>query len=158
MILSATNHPALRTPILCRPSFINAMWMRIVNVPSQSPTSSGACSFHSWHKKISVEPIISIESTDICKLLFQFCKSRFEGSPTKDSGQMMLFLGWAGIPQAMCVKTIRWSQSMGSISGVVTSANSVAYAPRGAPAKMDNYSTDVDFILLLEQNESPWKY
>ena len=42
---------------------------------------------------------------------------------------------------------------MGSISGVVTSANSVAYAPRGAPAKMDNYSTDVDLILLLKQNE-----
>ena len=53
----------------------------------------------------------------------------------------------------MCVKTIRWSQSVGSISGVVTSANFVAYAPRGAPAKMDNYSTDVDFILLFEQNK-----
>ena len=98
-----------------------------------------------------MKPIIiisSIETTDICKLLVQFCKSRFEGSPTMDSGQMMLFLGWVGIPQAM-------SQSRGSISGDVTSANSVAYAPRGAPAKMDNYSTDVDFILLLEQNESP---
>ena len=70
-----------------------------------------------------------------------------------DSGQMMLFLGWVGNPQAMCVKTIRWSRSIGSISGVVTSTNSVACAPRGAPAKMDNYSTDKDFILLLEQNE-----
>ena len=79
-----------------------------VNAPSQSPTSSGACSFHSWHKHISVKPIISIETTNICKLLVQFCKSRFEGSPTMDSGQMMLFLGWVGIPQAICVKTIRW--------------------------------------------------
>ena len=42
---------------------------------------------------------------------------------------------------------------MGSISGVVTSTNSVVYAPRGARAKMDNYSTDVDLILLLKQNE-----
>ena len=151
MILSATNHPALRTPILGWPSFINAMWMWMCH--HSRWLLLGHALFHSWHKYISVKPIISFETTDICELLVQFCKPRFEGSPTMDSGKMMLFLGWVGNPQATCVKTIRWSRSIGSISGVVTSTNSVACAPRGAPAKMDNYSTDIDFILLLEQNE-----
>ena len=136
---SAGHHSSMQCECECAMTVADFFW--------------GMLFFHSWHKYISVKPIISIETTDICEILVQFCKSKFEGSPTMDSGQMMLFLGWVGIPQAMCVKTIRWSQSMGSISGVVTSTNSVVYAPRGAPAKMDNYSTDVDLILLLKQIE-----
>ena len=102
MILSATNHPALRTPILGWPSFINAMWMWMCH--HSRWLLLGHALFHSWHKYISVKPIISFETTYICELLVQFCKSTFEGSPTMDSGQMMLFLGWVGNPQAMCVK------------------------------------------------------